>query len=91
MIQMQRDGQAGLQDRGFHQLDQIIVLGIFAGAGGHLQDHRGIFQLCGLCNALYDLHIIHIESANGVTALIGFFEHFFCADQRHSVLLLLYP
>ena len=42
-------------------------------------------------DALYDLHIIHIESANGVTALIGFFEHFFCADQRDSVLLLLYP
>ena len=87
VVQVQRDGQACLQNGGLHQLDQVVVLGVFAGPRGYLQDDRGIFQLCGFGDALHDLHIIHIEGANGIPALIRLFKHFFCAHQRHFDLL----
>ena len=42
MIQVQADGQVCLDDGGFHQLEQVGMVGIFPGAAGDLRI-RGAF------------------------------------------------
>ena len=83
VIQMQGDGQVGVGDGSFHQLGQVDVLGILAGTGRHLQNDGRLLQLGSFGDTLDDFHIIDVESTDGVTAGIGFLEHFFCRDQRH--------
>ena len=88
VVQMQADGQAGLDDGSLHQLHQIGVVGVGAGALGDLED-QGSFQIFGgLGDALDDLHVVDVESADGVTAVIGLLEHFGSGNQCHNVSLL---
>ena len=48
-------------------------------------DHGDTFELAGgLGDALDDLHIIHIESADGVSAVVGLRKHFFRRYEWHS-------
>ena len=85
---MEANGQTGLDDCGLYQFHQIGAVGIAASTLGHLQDHRSL-QLGGSTgNTLNDLHIVHIECADGVAALIGFFKHFLRSNQRHNCILL---
>ena len=84
VIQMQADGQAGLNDGGLHQLHQVGAVGIGAGALGHLQNQRCLQLRSRLRDALNDLHIVHVEGADGIAALIGFFKHFLRSNQRHD-------
>ena len=88
VIQMEADGQASLNDGGLHQLDQIGVVGIGTGALGHLEDQRGVDLLGGFGDALDDLHVIDIEGADGITAVISLLEHFLGSNERHSSHLL---
>ena len=84
VVQMQADGQAGLNLGGLHQLDKVGAVGIGAGTLGNLQDHRGVQLFAGLGDALNDLHIVDVESADGVAALVGLLEHLGRSNQRHS-------
>ena len=84
VVQMQRDGQLRIQNGCLHQLGEINMLCIFPGAGRDLQDHRRALQLRGFRDALNDLHIVYIEGADGVAALIGLLKHFFRCDQWHG-------
>ena len=84
VVEMETYGKPGILDSGFNELYKIGVLGILSCAGGNLKDKGGIFFLCGFRDALDDLHIVDIEGADGITALIGFFEHFFCCYERHG-------
>ena len=85
---MQGDGDLRILDNGgLDQLYQIGVIGISARSLGHLQDH-GAFQFArGLGDALNDLHIIDVECADRVSAVISFPEHFFRCYQRHFSIL----
>ena len=89
VIEVQGDGQAGIGLGGLHELDEIDVLGILARAGGHLQDQGGIHLRCGLGDALDDLHIVHVERADGIAAFIGFPEHFLRRYDWHDITLLI--
>ena len=80
VIQMQADGKTGVFYCRFHQLGQINMLGIFAGAGGNLQDQRSLFLYGGFHDTLDDLHVVNIERTNSIVPFIGFFEHFFCVN-----------
>ena len=80
VIQMEGNGQTGFHDGGLHQFDEVIVLGIFPGAGRHLKDHRRIFLHGRLGDSLDDLHVVHIEGTDGITTFVGLFKHFFCTD-----------
>ena len=84
VIQMESNRQIGVGNGSLHQLGQIDVLCLLAGAGRHLQNDGRLLQLGSFGDTLNDLHIIDVESTDGVTAGIGFLEHFFCRDQRHG-------
>ena len=49
VVQVQRDGQVGIFDDGsLHQLHQIGVVGVGAGALGHLENDRRLAARCRL-------------------------------------------
>jgi hypothetical protein len=84
VVQMQADGQAGLNDGGFHQLDQIGVVGVGPGALGDLEDQRGVDFLGSLSDPLDNLHVVDIESTDGITAIVGLLEHFGSGYEGHG-------
>ena len=85
---MEADGQTSLNDGGLHQLHQIGVVGIGPGALGDLENQRGIDLFSGLRNSLNDFHVVDVEGADGVAAIVGFLEHFGSSNQWHTYQLL---
>ena len=84
VVQMQHDGDVGaLDDGGLHQLHQIGVVGVGPGALGHLEDQRSIQIPGSLSDALDDLHVVDVERADGVSAVVGFPEHFLGSNKAH--------
>ena len=57
------------------QLLQVYGLGVVAGALGNLKDQRSILFLRRLGDSLDDLHVIDVESADGVSALVCLLKH----------------
>ena len=89
MIQVQRDRNLrALDDRGLNQLHQVGVVGIRAGALGNLQDDRGLLLAAGLGDGLDDLHVVHVESADSVAAVVSLLEHFGSSNKSHCHSLL---
>ena len=89
VIQMQDDGDIRVLDDGsLDQLHQIGVVGIGARALGNLQDDGGLQLAAGLGDALHDLHVVDVESADGVAAVVSLLEHFGSSYQSHVVSLL---
>ena len=86
VVKVQADGQACLNDRRLHELHQISMVGVLARAGGNLKDQRCVELLRRLGDALNDLHVVDVERADGITALIRFFEHFGAGDKWHIIL-----
>ena len=82
VIEVHADGQVkargllGVLDGRLDEVHQINVLGILAGTGGNLKDQGSLLFDGGLGDALDDLHVVHVESADGVAAGVRFFEHF---------------
>ena len=84
---MQNDGDLGaLNDSRLDELDEVGVVCIGARALGNLQNHRRMLFLARLGDALDDLHVVDVESADGVAAVVSLLEHFSSRYQRHSVL-----
>ena len=84
---MQGDRKTGLLLGSLDELDEIGVVGVGARAAGDLQDD-GSFDLGrGLGDALDDLHVVDVERADGIAALIRLAEHFLCGYDRHDIYL----
>jgi len=83
VIQMQTDGQASLDDSSLDQLGQISVVGISASALGNLQDEGSVDFHSSLSDTLNDLHVVDVESTDGVAAVISFLKHLSSSDQWH--------
>ena len=81
MVQMKRDRDIGiLDDCRFNQLYQVSMVCVSTSAFGNLQDNRAV-QLAGcLSNTLNDLHVVHVERADGISAVISLLEHFSCCN-----------
>ena len=90
MVEVQADGQAGLDYSGLDELHKIGVVRVGAGALGDLQDQRSAQLSSGLGDALDNLHVVHVERANGVPTVVGLAEHFLgCYDAHKNYLLYL--
>ena len=91
VIQVEHDGDLGaLNDGGLHQLHQVGVVGVGPGALGDLEDHRGLLLAAGLGDALDDLHVVDVESADGIAAGISFLKHLGCSYEGHGKNLLMW-
>ena len=86
VVQVQCDGNLGaFNHSGFHQLHKVRVVGVGAGALGNLQNQRSLLLPGSLSNALDDLHVVDIECADSVSAVIGLFEHLGSGNQCHKI------
>ena len=84
VVQVQSDGDFGIfNDGSLDQLHEVRVVGVGTSALGNLQDD-GRLQLAGsFGDALNDLHVVDVESADGVAAVVGLLEHFGCCYESH--------
>ena len=71
---------------GLDELHQVYVLGVGACALGDLKDKGGALFDSGLGDALNDLHVVDVKGADGVTAIVGLFEHFGARYKCHSII-----
>ena len=88
MVKVQRDRDICVGDSRLDKLDKIDMLGIFARAGGNLEDNGRLQFGSRLCDSLDNFHVVDVERTNGITALICLFKHFGCCNQRHDKQLL---
>ena len=54
-------------------------------AGGNLQDQGSLLFDGSLSDALDDLHVVYVESADSVTAVVSLLKHLGSGDNRHLV------
>ncbi len=85
VIQMKHNGKAGLLNSRFHHFYKIGVIGVLAGASADLQDDGSVLFLGRFGDGLDDFHVVHVEGAYGISALISFLEHLFRGYQRHEI------
>ena len=64
-----------LLDGCLNHLHQVGVVGISARALGNLQNNRSVLLLAGLGDTLNDFHVVDVESADSVAAIISFLKH----------------
>ena len=88
VIEVQGDGQILAFERSLHEVLEVGGLRVLSCTGGSLQDDGGLQRSCRFGDTLDDLHVVDVESADGVAALVGFLEHFFCSDEWHDLNLL---
>ena len=85
---MQGDGQILAFERSLYEVLEVGGLRILSRTSGSLQDDGGLQCSRRFGDALNNLHVVDVESADGVAALVGFLEHFFCSDEWHDLNLL---
>ena len=51
------------------------MVSVSACALGYLKNDRSVLLLASLGDTLNDLHVVHVESANSVAAVVGLLEH----------------
>ena len=88
VVEVQHDRQTRLNVGRLDELFQIGAVRVGARTLGHLQDQRRLQLSRRLRDALDDLHIVDVEGADGVAAVIGLFEHFRRCNQCHNISLL---
>ena len=86
--QIKARGLLGIDDSRLDELHQIDVLGVGAGALGDLKDQRSALFDRGLGDALNDFHVVDVESADGVAAIVGFLKHLSRGNESHNKTLL---
>ena len=84
VVQVEADGQTGFDDGRLYQLNEIGVVGVGPGTLGYLENQRRVDLLGGLGDPLDDLHVVDVEGADGIAAVIGLGKHFFCSNKGHG-------
>ena len=84
MVQMQNDGDVGaLDNSSLNHLNQVSAVSISAGALGNLQDYGSILLAASLGDTLNDFHVVNVESADSVAAVVSLLEHFSRCNKSH--------
>ena len=84
VIEMHCDRDVGKADSRFDEFLEINGVGVLARALGNLEHDRSFFLLAGLDNGLEQLHVVHVEGADGVFAFECFDEEFSGVCQWHN-------
>ena len=84
VIQMHSDGDVGKADSRFDEFLKINGVGVLARSLGNLEQDRSFFLLAGLDDGLEQLHVVHVEGADGVFAFECFGEEFSGVCQWHN-------
>ncbi len=80
MVEVQGDRNIVDLESSLDEVHEISMLGILAGTGRALQDDRRVQLASGLGDALDNLHVVDVESTDGVAALMSLLEHFFSSN-----------
>ena len=84
VVKVKRDRNVRILDNcGLYQLHQVGVIRVSAGTLRHLQNNRASQLTGSLCDALDDLHIVHVECADRVSPVVSLSKHLFCCYKRH--------
>lgn len=84
VVEVDGDGDSGDGDGGFDQFAEVDGVGVGAGAAGDLEDDGGFFLFAGFDDGLDELHVIHVEGADGVFAFEGFSEELLGGGEWHK-------
>ena len=85
VIQVEHHRDLRMQlDRRLNELHEINRVCVLSRARGSLQNHRGLKLGSCLRNCLHNFHVVDVECADGVTALICLTEHLRRSDQCHN-------
>ena len=85
VIEVQCDGNIVDFKSCLDEMDKVLMTSVLACTRGDLQDQRGLELSCSIGDALDDLHVVDVESTDGVAALIGFLKHLFCSNKWHVI------
>ena len=83
VVEMESEVNAAVLSCRMSESHEISVLCILACACGNLKNNRRFLLCRSLGDSLNYLHIVDVESAYGIAALISFFEHFLCCYYSH--------
>ena len=83
VVEVDGDREIREAHRRCDQFFEVDRIGILAGPAGNLQHYRSFFFFAGLDDGLKQLHIIDVESAQGVFALEGLREELFGVTEWH--------
>ena len=84
VVQVQSDGNFGaLDNSSLNQLHQVGVVGVSAGTLGNLQDDRSLLFLASLGDGLNDFHVVDVESADSVAAVVSLLKHLGSSYKSH--------
>ena len=76
VVQMQSDRNIRALDNScLYHLYEVGVVSVSACALGYLKNDRSVLLLASLGDTLNDLHVVHVESADSVAAVISLLEH----------------
>ena len=67
------------------EMDEVLMTGVLACTCGDLQNQRRLQLSGGIRNPLDNLHVVDVESTDGISAVVGFLKHFFCSDEWHVI------
>ncbi len=74
VVEVHRDGDGREADRRLDELLEVDRMRVLAGALGNLKHHGSLLLFAGLDDGLEQLHVVHVEGAEGVFALEGLGE-----------------
>jgi hypothetical protein len=77
VVEVDGDGDVGKADGRLDEFLEVNGVGVLAGALGDLEHQGGFFLLAGFDDGLNELHVVDVESAEGVFALEGLGEEVF--------------
>ena len=83
MIEMQHNRNADPFCRGPHHRSGECQASVADGPLANLQDHRGLFLLSGVHNALHLLHIVGIKGANSKVTFESCRKQLLTGDEWH--------